>query len=171
MQVYMTIDEYDHQALTFLQHPTQGPWEKTALAEAYSNFFENVNASRGVDVPLQFGLKMIYMTGTIPLILSKDFRGFAELGVSNVSWKPEYAGVLGLDREEVAAALDLIYQDKPEEEKQVILKELGAIAGHYRFFMGESKHRICNAFDTATILQYLDVSQGPLPPRAFPAAN
>ena len=96
---------------------------------------------------------MVYMTGQLPVLPTQSFSSWNV--VSNKTFNPEFADLLGLTPPDISEALDSLYAE--DEIKSDYLKELTYYVNGYRF-TPEPIEGLEPVFNTDTALGYLNVS-------------
>lgn len=121
-------------------------WNGTLAPGLVRNFWTHVKYL----MTLKFGIRKCFVTGVTPLVLD-DTKGFTL--AKDVSFRPEMAGVCGLTKEDVRAALERVCG---EDEVERRVGELEGWADGYRFCWEE---KVASIYNTTTALQYLQVSE------------
>lgn len=115
------VDEYDSSSHHYLfgVGERKGVWGEYALGHQCTAFFGIIKAL----MDLQYGVKMVFMTGITPLLVTQSGSGFNI--TSNISREEGYAGVCGLTNADVLDALALACKEvkDPEEKRNAVQKQ------------------------------------------------
>jgi hypothetical protein len=125
-----------------------GPWKNSEPFSVLKAFWSSVKAGS----KSSYGIRKVYITGVIPLLLSGLTSGGDQQ--ENISFSPRISTICGLTRSDVLGALRVICNN--EEEVQKHLEELHHHANGYHFCQERSVDPV---FNTQTALSYLQVSR------------
>jgi hypothetical protein len=141
-------DEYDAYANEYMDPHDPRPWSDAEPFRVLKSFWATVKASGSS----KYGIRKVYITGVIPLLLSDLVSGANNQ--ENISFSPRISTICGLTRSDVLGALRVVCNN--EEEVQKHLKELEHNANGYHFCQQRSVDPV---FNTQTALSYLQVSK------------
>lgn len=103
---------------------------------------------------LTYGVRIVYITGITPLLLSELSNGFNV--VQNLSWAKQYSELCGFTRADILESLKFLCEK--EEDREKYLQTLTKYADGYHFCSSEKVERV---FNTQTSILYLNVSLVP----------
>jgi Predicted AAA-ATPase len=144
----LLADEYDAYANEVMDPHDPRSWCDSEPFCILKNFWSIVKAGKKSD----YGIKKVYITGVMPLLLSDLISGANDL--ENISFSPRMSTICGLTRPDVLGALRVICNN--EEEVQKHFKELQHYTNGYRFCQ---QRYVEPVFNTQTALSYLEVSK------------
>lgn len=118
-----------------------------SIAEAYESFFSTIKSSMAE----LYAVRMVYMTGILPVLLSEFFSSWNVVSIK--TFDPKFAELFGLTSSDISEALDSI--TVKDENKKSYLNELTYYANGYRFTPDPMEEPV---FNPETALQYLNAS-------------
>jgi hypothetical protein len=143
----LLADEYDAYANEYMDPHDSKPWTNSKPFRVLKAFWTNVKAGKS-----RYGIRKVYITGVIPLLLSDLISGANDQ--ENITFSPRISTICGLTRSDMLGALRVICSDEGEVQKY--LRELEYYTNGYHFCQGRSVERV---FNTQTALSYLEVSK------------
>jgi hypothetical protein len=149
-------DEYDSFSNEYMDPYNPSDWSKTDAAGLVKGFWAAVKEL--TEQPL--GIRKVFITGISPLSLTDNTSGFNI--AYNMSFNSKVAGICGLTRADLVAALRMICDS--EEKVEEHLKLLTKYANGYHFC---NFRKVELMYNSDTCLEYLQVghrSDSLLPP-------
>lgn len=142
-------DEYDAFSNEYMDplSPIPMAWTRSKAASLIKDFWATVKSL----MELRYGIRKCFITGISPLSLVDNTSGF-NIAV-NMSFEKEVAGLCGLTRADIAAALQVICDSETKIAEH--LTELTKYANGYHFCQND---KVEPMFNTDTGLEYLQVS-------------
>jgi hypothetical protein len=148
-------DEYDSFSNEYMDPYNPSDWSKTDAAGLVKGFWAAVKEL--TEQPL--GIRKVFITGISPLSLTDNTSGFNI--AYNMSFNSKVAGICGLTRADLVAALRMICDS--EEKVEEHLKLLTKYANGYHFC---NFRKVELMYNSDTCLEYLQVGH-----RRFPSAS
>ncbi|KAL0640096.1 hypothetical protein Q9L58_000924 [Maublancomyces gigas] len=149
VKIYLMADEYDAFLNEYMDphNPIPVAWTRSDAASLIRDFWATVKRLMG----LRYGIRKCFITGISPLSLVDNTSGF-NIAV-NLSFEKEVAGLCGLTRADIAAALQVICDSETKAAEH--LTQLTKYADGYHFCQN---NKVEPVFNTDTSLEYLQHS-------------
>jgi len=162
LQIFVMIDNLDASARDVLLTKSTEHWVAAAadLSSAYISFFQAIKS--GMDSHSN-GISQLYMTGTAPLLLSRDVLSpFDSKSIANLSFDYRFCGLCGLTTGDISHALDIICVES--SRKKHLINGLRNSTSSYHF---SAVVKVLKTFNTLTTTEYLTVRNSlHIPPTA-----
>lgn len=146
-KIYLLADEYDAFSNQYMNPKKSQVWTESDASALIKDFWA---VAKGM-IDLPFGIQKCFITGISPLTLVDNTSGF-NIAV-NMSFEEELAGLCGLNRADIVAALEKICATEADISRHV--ETLSKYANGYHFC---HDCKIEPVFNTDTSLEYLQVS-------------
>ena len=141
----MLVDEYDSFSNDYLEPYSNVTWEGTAAEATFKSFWSTVKSLVGK------GILRTFITGISPLSLTNIGSGF---NISrNISSEREVAGVCGLTRMDIEAALKIACGSDIDAYK----KHLSIMTSYFNGYHFCDQETVETVYNTETCLVYLQV--------------
>ena len=144
LQIYLLVDEYDTFANDYLE-PYKTTWEGTAVELTFKSFWSAVKSL------LPEGIRRTFITGISPLSLASIYSGFNV--ARNLSFHKDVAGLCGLTRSDIQAALRKVCGPDSEAYE----RHLSAMTEYFNGYHFCNERKVETIYNTETCLSYLQV--------------
>ena len=146
-KIYLLVDEYDTFSNAYLEPHSNVTWEGTAAEATFKSFWSTVKSFLG---PTK-GISRTFITGILPLSLTNISSGFS--GARNISSDKKAAGLCGLTRTDIEAALKEICG----LDTNAYTHHLSVMTKYYNGYHFCNKETVETVYNTETCLDYLQV--------------
>jgi len=143
----LLVDEYDTFSNNHLEPYNNVTWEGTAVEATFKSFWSTVKLLVG---PTK-GILRTFITGILPLSLTNIGSGFNV--ARNISFDKEVAGLCGLTRTDIEAALKEVCSSDTNAYK----KHLSIITNYFNGYHFCNQETVETIYNTETCLVYLQV--------------
>jgi hypothetical protein len=152
--IYLLVDEYDTFTEEFLE-PNDTAYNGSAVGQVFKSFWLTIKSLLQPN-----RIRKVFVTGTAPLSLAGFGSGY------NVSSDEDMAGICGLTRADIEAALETLYGSDNDAYKRH-LQDMTIYLNGYHFC---NQKTLESVYNTDTCLSYLQcLKEGTLPEARDPA--
>jgi hypothetical protein len=151
--VYLLVDEYDTFSNDYLEPNSNVTWEGTAAEATFKSFWSTVKSLVGTTK----GISRTFISGILPLSLAGIVSGFNI--ARNISSDKEVAGLCGLTRTDIEAAL----KEVCSSDTNAYEKHLSIMTIYFNGYHFCDQETVETMYNTETCLVYLQVRTNTLP--------